>query len=125
MKICPPIGSCRSAAHQRAERPYAGVVRSAIVRSHAQACHRIQQILGGEIGADFAGGYRGRKKFLKCRLESLVEVRGQVVEGRVSECRAKASPRLVPIKAAYRCIHFAGASPGLCSSARALWKSES
>ena len=38
---------------------------------------RIQKIPGSEIGADFAGGYRGCEKCLKRRFESLPEVRGQ------------------------------------------------
>ncbi len=68
------------------------MVGSAIVSSHAQACHRIQKILGGEIGADFASGYRGRKKCLKCGLESLLVVRGQRVAGWVSRVQGGSQP---------------------------------
>jgi hypothetical protein len=61
-----------------------GVVGPAIIGASAQTRDRIQKIRRGEIGADLAGRGRGCKKCLECRLESLLEVLGQWLEGRIS-----------------------------------------
>jgi hypothetical protein len=60
------------------------VIRSLRVSVHAQARDRTQQLLGGDIGANLAGRYRRFQKCPKCGFQSLLEVRGQRVEGRVS-----------------------------------------
>ena len=95
------------------------MVGSLTVSVHAQARDRTQKILGCNIGADLAGAFRGFKERSKCGFESLLEVRGQGVEGRVSRMQGRGqSSDLVAIKAAYRCIHLASASPDSCSAAK-------
>ena len=54
------------------------------VSVHAQACDRTQKLLGGDVGANLAGRCRRLQKGTKCRFQSLLEVPGQGVEGRVS-----------------------------------------
>jgi len=99
------------------------MVGSAIVCAPAQTRDRVQKIPGGEIGADFAGGYRGREKCLKRRFESLPEVRGQRGEGRVSRMQGGGQPAFGPEKGGVS-LHpsrqgFAGPVPG-CQDRRGV-----
>ena len=68
------------------------VVRPAIVRSLAQTYDRIQQLRSSEIGSDGANDRRGLKECPKCRPESLLEVGGQGIEGRVARVQGGGQP---------------------------------
>ena len=51
---------------------------------HRQAGDCTEKVLGGNIGADFAGGSRSLQQSPQSRFQPLVKVGGQRVEGRVS-----------------------------------------
>ena len=110
-------GSRHSVARRRGERPCA-----ARGRHRGRACtssrpHRRRS------SARHRCGPRRRPPRTQEASEGRVGVAARSSARKVSkagfpECRAGASPRLVAIKAAYRCIHLASASQGSCSAAR-------
>jgi len=63
-----------------------------IVGGHAQARDRAQKILGIDVGADLAGGCRGLEKRSKGGSDSLLEMRAQGFEGRVSRMQGRGEP---------------------------------
>jgi hypothetical protein len=65
-----------------------------IVGGHAQARDRSQQIVSIDISAHLAGGRRSLKKHPKGRPESLLEMRSQVFEGRISRMQSWGEPAL-------------------------------
>jgi NAD(P)-dependent dehydrogenase (short-subunit alcohol dehydrogenase family) len=67
---------------------------SLIVSVHAQARDRAQKIPRSDIGAHLAGSDRRLKKGPKCRFQSLLEIRGQGVEGRVSRVQRRGESAL-------------------------------
>ena len=69
-----------------------GVLGSAIIGGPAQACYRIQKIPGSEIGTDLAGSGRRLEKHAKCRLESLLEIRRQGLEGLIPRVQSRGQP---------------------------------